>query len=320
MKCRFIPGIFIIVAPVMAFAQLGGVERTAGSVTGAANGAVNGSVNGTVAGPNGVAGAAARETGAIGGQEGLSAGRALGQTTDVAAAVTQNANLAARVQPLLPSGANLPQAAAGFKDSADFLTTAHIAHDLNIPFDQLKSETTGKGHVSMEKAIAKMRPDLDGGAVKNNLKLAEHQTDRDLVAAASPGGKDRVATHMAQDAGLSSRAQSILPQGTNVESAAAGFKNVGEFLATADAANTNKIPFSDLKDRVTAGQPLGAAIHALKPDMDSASADASAKASESRSKNMQADASARSSASEKGPKNIHADASAHSSASADVRK
>ena len=47
----------------------------------------------------------------------------------------------------------------------------------------------------------------------------------------------------------------------------AGFKNEGQFVATLEAAKNLNLPFADLKDRVTAGQSLGEAIHALRPNL-----------------------------------------------------
>ena len=88
-----------------------------------------------------------------------------------------------------------------------------------------------------------------------------------------------------------------MPEGMSAESAAAGFGSEKEFLATAAAANSQHVSFADLKDRVTAGQSLGAAIHAMKPNMDSASVDAGVKASENQSKVLQTGASTQASAS-----------------------
>lgn len=64
---------------------------------------------------------------------------------------------------------------------------------------------------------------------------------------------------------LAAQLSPLLPAGTTLASAAAGFKNEGQFIATLHVAKNLDVPFAELKDRVTAGQSLGAAIHDLKP-------------------------------------------------------
>ena len=76
------------------------------------------------------------------------------------------------VQTLLPSGENVSRAAAGFENQGQFIATVHAAHNLNIPFDQLKAQITGSSQSSLGKAIKKLRPDLVGNEVKENVKLA----------------------------------------------------------------------------------------------------------------------------------------------------
>jgi hypothetical protein len=85
-----------------------------------------------------------------------------------AGSITNNAALSSRVQTLLPSGESVTNAAAGFEDQGQFIAAAHAAHNLNIPFDQLKAQMTGKDQSSLGKAIQKLRPDLDGKDAKEN--------------------------------------------------------------------------------------------------------------------------------------------------------
>jgi hypothetical protein len=70
----------------------------------------------------------------------------------------------------------------------------------------------------------------------------------------------------------------MLPTGMTAGAAAAGFRNEGQFLATLQAAHNLDLPFSELKERVTAGMSLGEAIRSVKPSMDKASAEAHAQA------------------------------------------
>jgi hypothetical protein len=76
---------------------------------------------------------------------------------------------------------------------------------------------------------------------------------------------------LAQNTKLSSKLQSLLPAGTNVQQAAQGFKNLGQFVAAVHVSHNLGIPFDQLKAKMI-GPPtesLGKAIHALKPDTNS---------------------------------------------------
>jgi hypothetical protein len=58
----------------------------------------------------------------------------------------------------------------------------------------------------------------------------------------------------------------LVPAGMSAEEACTGFKSVKDCAASLHASQNLNIPFADLKSKVTSGQGLGAAIHALKPD------------------------------------------------------
>lgn len=301
----------------------------AGGVVGGVTGTAAGAVNGTVA-PGGAIGAVGGITDTARGDIGAGVGN--GPVIGAADAVTtmrQNAALSSSAQPLLPKGMTPTQAAAGFTDTENFMTAVHAAHDLNIPFDQFKAETTGKGHMSFDKAARKLRPDLDEKAVKENLKLAEKQSNRDMVQASAPAGKDQVASKFVSDSDLSSRASTLLPPGSSVTSAATGFHDENQFLSTAQASHNLNLPFEDMKDRVTAGQSLSDAIHAMKPDMSESEARASAKTASSQaaelrsgkntSAHSKADANAGASG-KAGKTGVSAEGNADAGADARIRK
>jgi hypothetical protein len=73
---------------------------------------------------------------------------------------------------------------------------------------------------------------------------------------------------------LEARLQRMLPDGTTVQDAMAGFKNWGQFVAAVHVSNNLGIPFADLKARMTGITPgtdvrgtpmsLGQAIQALR--------------------------------------------------------
>ena len=75
-------------------------------------------------------------------------------------------------------------------------------------------------------------------------------------------------THATAAAG-NTRLAALVPAGLTPEDACRGFKDLGECSAALHVAQNLNIPFADLKDRVTSGQSLGTAIHALKPKADS---------------------------------------------------
>jgi hypothetical protein len=69
---------------------------------------------------------------------------------------------------------------------------------------------------------------------------------------------------------LSAKLQSLLPAGTDLKTAAAGFKNFGQFVAAVHVSHNLGIPFDQLKAKMTGdnAESLGKAIKELKPDAD----------------------------------------------------
>jgi hypothetical protein len=96
-----------------------------------------------------------------------------------------------------------------------------------------------------------------------SLALAQQQ--QPAPAAADPP----MAATTAAAASGNTRLAALVPAGLTPEDACRGFKDLSECSAALHVAQNLDIPFADLKDRVTAGQSLGTAIHALKPKADS---------------------------------------------------
>ena len=275
--------VFLMVAPI--FAQRGqGIGHVPGGITGPANGNANGPLRGTVDGT-------ASQTSAASVGKGQ-ANRGAGGPADSVLNVTQNAALSSHLQPLLPKGTTLSAAAAGFENEGQFVAALHVAHNLDIPFDQLKARMTGTNPISLGKAIQTLKPDLDGKTIKENVKLADRQTERDIQQAQSSGKADRVAARIASQTNLAARIAPLLPSGMTVATAAAGFKNEGQFLAALHVAKNLNIPFAEIKDRVTAGESLGTAIHELKPDMDAKAIESATVSAEEQAKGNRVEASA----------------------------
>ena len=93
--------------------------------------------------------------------------------------VTQNTNLSSTLQSLLP-GTNLQTASAGFRTLGQFVAAAHVSHNLDIPFDQLKGKVTGPNAESLGKAIHDLKPTADANA---EAKKAEKSANADVKAA-----------------------------------------------------------------------------------------------------------------------------------------
>src|SRR5215203_962113 len=99
-----------------------------------------------------------------------------GQRPTTGQLATKNPHLAAKLQALLP-GANLETASAGFKNLGQFVAAAHVSHNLDIPFDQLKSRTTGANATSLGGAIHELKPTANADA---EAKRASRSADDDI--------------------------------------------------------------------------------------------------------------------------------------------
>lgn len=83
-------------------------------------------------------------------------------------------------------------------------------------------------------------------------------------------GRPTVSDQVARNTNLAARLQGILPAGTDVQKASAGFKNLGQFVAAAHVSHNLDIPFDTLKGKMMSGDgmSLGRAIQELKPAAD----------------------------------------------------
>ena len=76
------------------------------------------------------------------------------------------------------------------------------------------------------------------------------------------------AEQIPQDGELATRLMALLPAGTDLQNAATGFRDLGQFLYTAYLSHHLEIPFDQLKHQVLSGSSLWQAIHFLRPDVD----------------------------------------------------
>lgn len=98
----------------------------------------------------------------------------------------------------------------------------------------------------------------------------DHSTGRPEQAGREPqtGQQPTIGEQLERNTKLASRLQGVLPAGTNLQQASAGFKNLGDFVAAAHVSHNLSIPLGDLQARVTSGKSLGEAIHELRPNVD----------------------------------------------------
>jgi hypothetical protein len=136
--------------------------------------------------------------------------------------------------------------------------------------------------------------------VKTNTNVQANTSAQAKSGAASqPGGASvggGIASRIESNPQLAARVESMLPPGSSVSAASAGFKNEGQFIAALHVSQNLGIPFDSLKAKMTGSSAvsLGAAIKELKPGMKEPEAKDEAKKAESQAK---ATASAKASAS-----------------------
>jgi hypothetical protein len=97
--------------------------------------------------------------------------------SSVSEKLTDNTKLAGKLQGLLPTGTNLQTAAQGFNNLGQFAAAVHVSHNLDIPFDQLKSKIMGPPKESLGKAIHSLKPTANS---TEETKKAEKQAKQDL--------------------------------------------------------------------------------------------------------------------------------------------
>ena len=86
----------------------------------------------------------------------------------------------------------------------------------------------------------------------------------------SRASRPTVADHLEDNTRLASKLNGLLPAGTNLQLAAQGFKNLGQFVAAVHVSKNLGIPFEDLKAKMMGpgAMSLGKAIQALDPKAD----------------------------------------------------
>jgi len=71
--------------------------------------------------------------------------------------LAKNTNLASKLQSRLPAGTNLMDAADGFRNLGQFVAAVNVSNNLNIPFENLKTDMVTK-KMSLGQSIQDLRP------------------------------------------------------------------------------------------------------------------------------------------------------------------
>jgi hypothetical protein len=96
-------------------------------------------------------------------------------------------------------------------------------------------------------------------AERDGDKRAERSRDREA---------NRIVKDISDRPRLAANLQKLLPDGTNLDLASDGFKNLGQFVAAVHVSQNLGIPFDQLKSKmVTDRLSLGDSIHVLKPNL-----------------------------------------------------
>lgn len=114
--------------------------------------------------------------------------------------LTQNTQLASKLQSLVPTGTDLQTAAASFKNLGQFVAAVHVSHNLKIPFACLASDMTGTAaanfapsgttvscpdgtgdkKMSLGSSIQALDPSVDNTQAKQDAKTAMNQARNDM--------------------------------------------------------------------------------------------------------------------------------------------
>jgi hypothetical protein len=91
--------------------------------------------------------------------------------------LSDNTKLASKLANLLPKGTDMTAAPQGFKNLGQFVSAVHVAHNLHIPFDQLKAKMIGPPKESLGQAIHALKPAANS---KEETKKGEKQAKQDM--------------------------------------------------------------------------------------------------------------------------------------------
>ena len=129
------------------------------------------------------------------------------------------------------------------------------------------------GHTkTADTASAHGKPTTTTASTKSSPKENHKSTTTTSPTAPTGAALTPVQQKLQQNTNLASKLQSRLPPGTDLNTAAAGFRNLGQFVAAVNVSNNLGLDFPTLKTAmVTDGKSLGQAIQAQKSTVDGTS-------------------------------------------------
>jgi hypothetical protein len=113
------------------------------------------------------------------GKAGAEHGTKTQSSADIAANISRNPKLQARLEAMLPSGMTLEQAASGFRNQGQFIAALEASKKQNIPFADLKAQMTGNPPLSLGQPIQKLKPATTTGTGNGTEKPEPPDTDKD---------------------------------------------------------------------------------------------------------------------------------------------
>ena len=141
----------LMFAAAVAFAAVSGVAAAQGRPAAAGKG--------TPHGPKVDRGAQGPKADRPGSSHGKPSGQRAARGDDrIAANISKNPQLEARVKTMLPDGMTIEQASDGFRNQGQFIAALQASKNLDINFADLKAQMTGDDAVSLGQAIQKLRP------------------------------------------------------------------------------------------------------------------------------------------------------------------
>lgn len=106
---------------------------------------------------------------------------------------------------------------------------------------------------------------LDKTAKPDKTKTSKSTSTSTTTPSGTTTELTPVQQKLKQNTNLAAKVASRLPQGTDLMTAAAGFKNLGQFVAAANVSDNLQISFTELKAKMMSGMSLGQAIQAVRP-------------------------------------------------------
>jgi hypothetical protein len=91
--------------------------------------------------------------------------------------LARNTNLSSKLQSLFPAGTDLQKESAGFRNLGQFVAAAHVSHNLDIPWTDMKAKMTGDHPVSLGQAIQDLKPQANA---RTEAAKAEAEANNDI--------------------------------------------------------------------------------------------------------------------------------------------